>query len=101
MQIKIEIDVQPEELRRFLGLPDIAGLQEDLLDFLRDKVSEANAKIQPKAFVKTNLDTIRKSKTVRRIWEGKDKDSAAGSETSAAKAKPTTRRKTTRTPKKK
>ena len=31
MQIKVEIEVKPEELRRFLGLPDVAGLQEDAI----------------------------------------------------------------------
>ena len=41
MQIRIEIDVKPEELRRFLGLPDVAGLQEEVIQFLRDKVADA------------------------------------------------------------
>ena len=57
MQIKIEIDVKPEELRRFLGLPDVAGLQEDVINFLREKVSDANENFDPAAFVKGNLST--------------------------------------------
>ena len=52
MQIKIEIDVKPEELRRFLGLPDVAGLQEEVINFLRDKVSDANERFDPTEFVK-------------------------------------------------
>jgi len=39
MKIKIEIDVTPAELRHFLGLPDVAGLQEDMIDYVRDRVS--------------------------------------------------------------
>src|SRR3546814_1089801 len=52
MQIKIEIDVRPEELRRFLGLPDVAGLQEDVVAFLRDKVGAAT-EFDPSQFVKS------------------------------------------------
>jgi len=60
MQIKIEIDVKPEELRRFLGLPDIAGLQDDLIGFLRDKMGAAGD-FDPASFVKSNLDALRNS----------------------------------------
>ena len=42
MQIRVEIEVTPEELRRFLGLPDVSGLQEDIISFLRDKVGAAS-----------------------------------------------------------
>jgi len=61
MQIKIEIDVKPEELRRFLGLPDVAGLQEDVLQFLREKLGSASESFDPASFVKDNLQTIRNS----------------------------------------
>ena len=70
MQIKIEIDVKPEELRRFLGLPDVAGLQEDVINFLREKVSDANENFDPAAFVKGNLDTLRKNKAWQRFMYG-------------------------------
>lgn len=60
MQIKIEIDVKPEELRRFLGLPDISGLQDDVIAFLRDKV-EAAGEFHPTEFVKSNFDALRKT----------------------------------------
>jgi hypothetical protein len=61
MQIKIEIDLKPEELRRFLGLPDVAGLQEDVLHFLREKLGAASESFDPASFVKDNLQTIRNS----------------------------------------
>ncbi|MCI0356107.1 MAG: DUF6489 family protein [Acidobacteria bacterium] len=38
MNIKIEIDVEPEELRRFLGLPDVMAIPEDAARYLRDKI---------------------------------------------------------------
>lgn len=39
MKITIEIDVTPAELRQFLGLPDVAGLQEDMIDYVRGRVA--------------------------------------------------------------
>ncbi|MGH8517009.1 MAG: hypothetical protein ACREUE_06075 [Panacagrimonas sp.] len=67
MQIKIEIDVKPEELRRFLGLPDVAGLQDDVLQFLRDKVGQVNETFNPADFVKGNLETLKKSPAFKRL----------------------------------
>ncbi|MGH8446995.1 MAG: DUF6489 family protein [Solimonas sp.] len=60
MQIKIEIDVRPEELRRFLGLPDVAGLQEDIVGFVRDKLGAASG-FDASQFVRSNFDTLRKT----------------------------------------
>lgn len=78
MQIKIEIDVKPEELRRFLGLPDVAGLQDDVVQFLREKVGQVNENFNPADFVKGNLDLLRKSpawkRLVTRISPGADAD---------------------------
>lgn len=96
MQIKIEIDVKPEELRRFLGLPDVAGLQEDVINFLREKVSDANENFDPAAFVKGNLDTLRKNKAWQRFMYGTgedDTDNAAASETPPKPRKRRSRRK--------
>lgn len=66
MQIKIEIDVKPEELRRFLGLPDVAGLQEDVIGFLRDKVGAAG-EFDTAAFLKGNFEGLRKSPAWQRL----------------------------------
>lgn len=40
MNIKVEIDLKPEELRRLLGLPDVAGLQEDMISYVRTKMTQ-------------------------------------------------------------
>ena len=58
MQIKIEIDVKPEELRRFLGLPDVSGLQDEIIALLRDKVGAASES-DAGGFVKSNLDVLK------------------------------------------
>lgn len=67
MQIKIEIDVKPEELRRFLGLPDVAGLQDDVVQFLRDKVGQVNENFNPADFVKGNLEILKQSPAFKRL----------------------------------
>lgn len=67
MQIKIEIDVKPEELRRFLGLPDVAGLQEDLIQFVREKLGAATDSFDPASFVKENLQSLRDSSAWRKL----------------------------------
>lgn len=60
MEIKVEVHVTPEELRRFLGLPDVAGLQDDIIHFLRDKVGAAS-EFDATEFVKQNIETLRKT----------------------------------------
>ncbi len=75
MQIRVEIDVKPDELRRFLGLPDVSGLQDDIVAFLRDKVGAAT-EFDATGFVKQNLDTLKKipawQKIVARIRVAED-----------------------------
>lgn len=67
MQIKIEIDVKPEELRRFLGLPDVAGLQDDLMSFVRDKLGAAADTLDPSSFVKDNIQSLKASAPWQRL----------------------------------
>ncbi len=64
MQIKIEIDLKPEELRQFLGIPDVLGIQEDLFRYARDKFSDQMEGIDPKSFVKENMEAIRGTKEI-------------------------------------
>jgi Family of unknown function (DUF6489) len=68
MQIKVEIELKPEELRRFLGLPDVAGLQEDLIGFLKDKVGQASDGLSPAAdFVRGNIEHLLSSSAVQKL----------------------------------
>lgn len=91
MQIKIEIDVKPEELRRFLGLPDVAGLQEDIVQFLREKVGQVNETFNATDFVKGNLETLKQSPAVKRLLTrinlSTDPETAAGAENTKAARK--------------
>lgn len=39
MKIKIDVDVTPQELRAFFGLPDVSGLQEDMMAHIRKQMA--------------------------------------------------------------
>ena len=67
MQIKIEIDLKPEELRQFLGIPDVLGIQEDIFRYAREKFSDSVEGVDPKSFVKENMDAVRGTKAWQRL----------------------------------
>ena len=97
MQIKIEIDVKPEELRRFLGLPDVAGLQDDVVQFLREKVGQVNENFNPTDFLKGNFETLKQSPAFRRLLSRinlSGDDDAAAPEPAARTGRKRTARKT-------
>lgn len=50
MNIKIDIELTPQELRQFIGLPDVAGLQDDMIHFVRDKVAKGIENVDVEAF---------------------------------------------------
>jgi hypothetical protein len=62
MQIRVEIEVKPEELRRFLGLPDVAGLQDELVNFVKEKMGQAAEGLNPAAdFVRGTVEKASES----------------------------------------
>lgn len=103
MRIKIEIDLKPEELRRILGLPDVAGLQDDVVRFLRSKVSQAGENFDPSAVIQGSFDLIKRTPGWRRLRDvlvpkGDDADEgdliveAEAAAEQAAKAEATSRK---------
>lgn len=55
MKVKIDIDCTPEEARRFLGLPDVAPMQEAVLRDAQERIAAALAAMDPETLVKTWL----------------------------------------------
>ena len=53
MKIKIDIDCTPQEARAFLGLPDVAPLQEALLADMQSRMQEAVAGADLESLLKT------------------------------------------------
>lgn len=41
MQVTVNVDITPEELRRFLGLPNVEGLQEEMLKMAQQQITES------------------------------------------------------------
>jgi len=39
MKITVDVDITPEELRRFLGLPNVEGLQEEMLKMAQTQLT--------------------------------------------------------------
>ncbi len=55
MKISIDIDCTPDEARRFLGLPDVAPMQEAMMRQIQERM-EANLKaLEPEALFQTWL----------------------------------------------
>lgn len=95
MIIKIEIDVKPEELRRFLGLPDVAALQEDMVDYLRLKVGSSVEGFDPATFLRENIETG--SKAWKKLISMANTFTHDEPEPEPPKKRAATRKKTTRT----
>tara|TARA_R110002167_G_scaffold228549_5_gene433621 strand:- start:35 stop:274 length:240 start_codon:yes stop_codon:yes gene_type:complete len=55
MKIKIDIDCTPQEARSFLGLPDVAPMQEAMMKELQDRMMQAIASADPETLMRTWL----------------------------------------------
>ena len=55
MKIKIDIDCTPEEARAFFGLPDVAPMQEAVMEDIKARLMEALGASDPEALFKTWL----------------------------------------------
>ena len=55
MNVKIDIDITPEEMRKLLGLPDVEGFQRELLEDIRKKMVEGADGYDPLKFFQSYL----------------------------------------------
>ncbi|MEQ8735380.1 MAG: DUF6489 family protein [Rhodospirillaceae bacterium] len=53
MKVKINVECTPEEARTFLGLPDIAPLQQEMMDSWRSQMDKAAKSMNPEEILKT------------------------------------------------
>lgn len=53
MKVTMNIDCTPEEARRFLGLPDVAPMQEAVLKELQDRMLENIARLDPETMIRS------------------------------------------------
>jgi hypothetical protein len=52
MKMTIEVDCSPEEARRFLGLPDVSGLNEHLVSEMSKRIDANISMLNPEEFMK-------------------------------------------------
>ena len=52
MKIRVEVEVGPKELREFLGLPDVSGLQQDAIEALSKKLASSKDSLDPLALLR-------------------------------------------------
>ena len=52
MKIEIELDMTPEEARRLMGLPDVSGLQAEMLEEMKRRMKAAVDASDPEAMLK-------------------------------------------------
>lgn len=92
MKVKIEIDLTPSELRALIGLPDVAGLQEDMIEYLRDRVSHGVEGFDPAGFVRDNVQNSKAWKRLMAVARGEEEEAAK----KPAKRKAATRSRSTK-----
>ena len=52
MKIKMEIDIDPTELREFFGFPDVAGLQKEAIKTVMKKMKSGAEGFEPVNLIK-------------------------------------------------
>ena len=79
MKIKIDIDCTPGEARAFLGLPDVAPMQEAVLLDIQNRMKEAMADADMESLVKTwmpsgmqGFDTMQKAFWAKAVGKSDD-----------------------------
>lgn len=55
MKVNFDIECTPEEARRFMGLPDVAPMQERMMKEMENKLHENLHSLDPEALFKTWL----------------------------------------------
>jgi hypothetical protein len=53
MKVTVNIDCTPEEARAFMGLPDVAPLQAQMMDMMKVRMEKAAAAMDPETIMKT------------------------------------------------
>ncbi|MEQ9111856.1 MAG: DUF6489 family protein [Rhodospirillaceae bacterium] len=53
MKVKINVECTPEEARSFLGLPDVAPLQQEMMDSWKAQMDKAAKAMNPEDVMKT------------------------------------------------
>ena len=53
MKVKLELDLTPKEFRQAVGLPDIAGIQTDIIDAVKQQMQDGAEGFDPMSLFKS------------------------------------------------
>ncbi len=80
MKINVEVDLTPEEMRRLIGLPDVASFQEELMTEVRNKMKAGIEGYDPLSLYQpflnnafTSMNTLQQFMTKAMTTSNKDK----------------------------
>lgn len=69
MKVKLDIECTPEEARRFMGLPDVSEMQNDLVRKMHEKLGENIQNMDTETLMKTWLPmTIQGMSDMQKIF---------------------------------
>ena len=69
MKFTIDIDCSPQEARAFFGLPDIAPMQNAVMDKMQEELLDNMKKIDPETMLKTWLPTnVDGMESMQKFW---------------------------------
>lgn len=71
MKIRIDVNMTPQELRTFLGLPDVEPLQREMMEKIRERMQAGAEDFDPltlmKPFLPPNLQSMEEMQ--RTFWQ--------------------------------
>ncbi len=79
MKIKITVDCTPEEARAFLGLPDVAPVQAEMMEEVRKRMAAGLEAMDPEAVMKTWLPLgLQGMEQAQKLWSHMSKGEGGG-----------------------
>ena len=88
MKVTFDVECTPDEARRFLGLPDVAPMQEALMKELENQMRENMRSLDPDTMLKTWLPATMQGwgEVQKMFWNQMGGMNAAGSSSSHSKS---------------
>ena len=81
MKIEINVDCTPEEARTFLGLPDVAPVQAEMMEEVRKRMAAGLEAMDPEAVMKTWLPLgLQGMEQAQKLWSQMSKGEGGGKE---------------------
>ena len=56
MHVKVDVDITPEEVRRLMGLPDVHGFQQEIMDRIKQQMLAGAEGYDPLTLFRPSLE---------------------------------------------